>query len=131
MKIFHLHPEASSSRLRADSFQKFAMLHRRLSLKSSLRSKVYLTMSPLSLRCDDFKTRGGSAPSSQKSFQKFNLLSFTVKSAFEINSIQTRSFEHIFCFLTKLLFRQLFAFSADKRRQPLLGGTGEMEKINI
>ena len=129
MKIFYLPPEASSSRLRSDNFQKFATASQTLEFEKQSRSKVYLTMSPLSLRCDDFKTRGGgSAPSGQKSFQKFNLLSFTVKSAFEINSIQTRSFEHIFCFLTKLLFRQLFAFSADKRRQPLLGARGKWKK---
>lgn len=47
------------------------------------------------------------------------------KSAFEINSIQTRSLEHIFCFLAKLLFRHRFTLSADKRRQPLLGARGK------
>lgn len=54
-----------------------------------------------------------------------------LKSAFEIKSIQTRSLEHIFCFLSELLFRHLFAFSADKRRQPLLGARGKNHLIKI
>ena len=47
------------------------------------------------------------------------------KSTFEINSFHTRSLEHIFYFLAKHLFRYLFAFSADKRRQPLWGARGK------
>lgn len=47
------------------------------------------------------------------------------KSAFVINSIQTRSLEHIFCFLSELLVRHRFTLSADKRRQPLLGARGK------
>ena len=47
------------------------------------------------------------------------------KSAFEIKLLQTRSLEHIFCFLAKLLFRHRFALSADKRRQPLWGHGGK------
>lgn len=53
-----------------------------------------------------------------------------LKSAFEINLIQTRSLMHIFGFLTKLLFRYHFSFSADKRRQPLLGARGKRQNNN-
>ena len=52
------------------AFKSLRLLRRRLSLKSSLRSVDYPTMSPLSRRRNDFKTRGGSARSGQKSFQK-------------------------------------------------------------
>lgn len=47
------------------------------------------------------------------------------KSVFAINLLQTRSLEHIFCFLAKLLFRHRFALRADLRRQPLLGARGK------
>ena len=48
-----------------------------------------------------------------------------LKSAFEINLLQTRSLEHIFCYLLNLLFRHSFCLSADKRRQPLWGHGGK------
>lgn len=44
---------------------------------------------------------------------------------FEINYVQTSSLKHIFCFLSKHLFRHRFALSADKRRKPLLGARGK------
>lgn len=50
-----------------------------------------------------------------------------LKSAFEINSIKTRSLEHIFCFPSELQFRHRFTLSADKRRQPLLGARGKIK----
>ena len=49
------------------------------------------------------------------------------KSTFEINSIQTRTLEHIFCFLAKLLFRHRITLRADLRRQPLLGARGKIK----
>lgn len=48
------------------------------------------------------------------------------KSALKFNSIKTRSLEHIFCFLSELLFRHRFTLSADLRRQPLLGARGKI-----
>ena len=47
------------------------------------------------------------------------------QSTFEINYFQTRSLEHIFCFLSKHLLWHRFALSADKRRKPLLGARGD------
>ena len=52
------------------AFKSLRLLRRRLCFKSSLHSEDYPTMSPLSRRRDDFKTRGGSARSGLKSFQK-------------------------------------------------------------
>lgn len=51
------------------------------------------------------------------------------KSALKFNSIKTRSLEHIFCFLSELLFRHRFTLSADLRRQPLLGARGKRKLI--
>ena len=47
------------------------------------------------------------------------------KSAFEINLPQTRSLEHIFCFLTKLLFLYCFTLRTDLRRKPFFGHGGK------
>ena len=66
--VMSFHTETASSAQTA--FKSLRLLRRRLSLKSSLRSVVYLTLSPLSRRRDDFQKSRGSARSGQKSFQK-------------------------------------------------------------
>ena len=73
-------------KLRSDSFQKLRMLRNRLDLISRLHSELFLPMSPLSRRRDDFQNCGGSERSGQKNFQKVLIHRQNIKSSLLINS---------------------------------------------
>lgn len=48
-----------------------------------------------------------------------------MQSIFEFKRQNICSLEHIFCFLSELLFRHRFTLSVDLRRKPLLGARGK------